>query len=66
METDSQTLRINDCTERLRICAEIEGHDLVASKYQGLDRLPDTEENKQLKKILRDALEETLQKKADL
>ncbi|GFY67895.1 hypothetical protein TNIN_203421 [Trichonephila inaurata madagascariensis] len=49
-----------------RICAEIEGHDIVASNYQGLDKLPDTDGNRERKEILRAALEETLRKKADL
>ncbi|GFY70990.1 hypothetical protein TNIN_221891 [Trichonephila inaurata madagascariensis] len=61
-ETDSQT-PINDCTEWLRKCAEIEGHDIVASNYEGLDKLPDTAKNQEMKEILRAALEETLREK---
>ncbi|GFY79216.1 uncharacterized protein TNIN_422061 [Trichonephila inaurata madagascariensis] len=65
METDYR-IPVNECSEKLRICAAIEGHDLVASHYQDLDKTPDTEENQEMKEILRNALKETLQKKADL
>ncbi|GFX91494.1 uncharacterized protein TNCV_2599431 [Trichonephila clavipes] len=64
METDAP-ISITDCTERLRICAKIEGHDIVANNYEGLDNLPDTAENQEME-ILRAALKETLRKKADL
>ncbi|GFU36826.1 hypothetical protein TNCV_2197851 [Trichonephila clavipes] len=64
METDAP-ISITDCTERLRICAKIEGHDIVANNYEGLDNLPDTAENQEME-IFRAALEETLRKKADL
>ncbi|GFT33715.1 hypothetical protein TNCV_4382411 [Trichonephila clavipes] len=52
-----------DCTERLRKCSEIEGYYIVANNYQGLDKLPDTAENQEMKEILRAAMEETLQKR---
>ncbi|GFT49137.1 hypothetical protein TNCV_3262391 [Trichonephila clavipes] len=64
METDTM-ISIVEYTERLKICAEI-NHNIFASYYQGLDKLPDTAENQEMKEILRAALEETLRKKADL
>ncbi|GFX20326.1 DDE_3 domain-containing protein [Trichonephila clavipes] len=65
METGSP-ISINEYTERLRICAEIDGHDIVASNYQGVYKLPDTAENQEMKEIFRASLEETLRKKAYL
>ncbi|GFY60704.1 atrial natriuretic peptide receptor 2 [Trichonephila inaurata madagascariensis] len=65
METDSH-IPVNDCSRKQRICNEIEGHDIVASHYQDLNKTPDTAENHEMKEILRAALKETLQKKADL
>ncbi|GFY41075.1 hypothetical protein TNIN_287311 [Trichonephila inaurata madagascariensis] len=52
--------------EKHTICNEIEGHDIVASHYKDLDKTPDTAENHEMKEILRAALKDTLQKKADL
>ncbi|GFX69816.1 hypothetical protein TNCV_4391711 [Trichonephila clavipes] len=51
METETP-ISVVDCFERLRKCAEIEGHNFVASNYQGLDKLPDTAEKQELKEIL--------------
>ncbi|GFY76670.1 hypothetical protein TNIN_110591 [Trichonephila inaurata madagascariensis] len=65
METDYQ-IPVNECTRKQKIYAEIEGHDIVASHYQDLDKTLDTAENQKMKEILRAALKETQQKKADL
>ncbi|GFS51665.1 hypothetical protein TNIN_381051, partial [Trichonephila inaurata madagascariensis] len=65
METDSQ-IPVNDCSRKQTICNEIEGRDIVASHYEDFDKTPDTAENHEMKEILRAALKETLQKKADL
>ncbi|GFY78918.1 hypothetical protein TNIN_96241 [Trichonephila inaurata madagascariensis] len=65
METDFQ-VPVSDCSRKHTICNEIEGHDIVASHYEDLDKTPDTAENHEMKEILRAALKDTLQEKADL
>ncbi|GFY74194.1 hypothetical protein TNIN_16301 [Trichonephila inaurata madagascariensis] len=57
---------VSDCARKQTICNEIEGHGIVASHYKDLDKTPDTAENHEMKEILRAALKDILQKKADL
>ncbi|GFS31814.1 hypothetical protein TNIN_157931 [Trichonephila inaurata madagascariensis] len=51
------------CDERCRILREIEGLDIIISRCTELENLPDTDDNQEMKAILRASIDDALKKK---
>ncbi|GFU18258.1 uncharacterized protein TNCV_1594201 [Trichonephila clavipes] len=62
METESPDIS-NSCDERSRISPEIEGLDIIISRCTELVNLPDTDDNQEMKTILRASIDDAQKKK---
>ncbi|GFV42828.1 hypothetical protein TNCV_3580781 [Trichonephila clavipes] len=62
METESMDIT-NSYDERSRISPEIEGLDIIISRCTELVNLPDTDDNQEMKVILRASIDDTQKKK---
>ncbi|GFW82459.1 hypothetical protein TNCV_3819381 [Trichonephila clavipes] len=62
METDPPDIT-NSCEERNRLSLEIEALDIVINRCTELVNFPDTDDNHEMKAILRDSIDDTQRKK---
>ncbi|GFV40382.1 hypothetical protein TNCV_3615521 [Trichonephila clavipes] len=62
METDPPDIT-NSCEERNRLSREIEALDIVINRYTELVNFPDTDDNHEMKAILRASIDDTQRKK---